>query len=168
MSVWSGAWIRRGWYAYRRWLYPGNRPRPLAKVLNAVSAWHFASGVLAPPTAITLEVPGRKSGRTISLPLMLVYYHAKRYVVSMLGEEVNWVGNVRFAGGHATLVHHRREPVLLTEIPVAERAPVLRRYLDLAPRARPYLPVRRGAPVEEFAAIADRYPVFLVRTDRDR
>ena len=55
---------------------------------------------------------------------------------------------------------------MLTEIPVADRAPVLRRYLDLTANARPYFPVGRDAPLEDFAAIADRYPVFLLRTDR--
>lgn len=165
-SIGTGAWMRRSWYAYLRWLYPDNHPRPLAKALNAISAWHFASGVMTPPTAVTLEVRGRKSGRTISLPLVVVLFQAKRYVVSMLGEDVNWVRNVKAADGHATVVHHHREAVLLAEVPVIDRAPILKRYLDLAPGARPHLPVARGAAVSEFAAIADRYPVFLVTADR--
>jgi hypothetical protein len=40
---------------------------------------------------------------------------------------------------------------------------MIRRFLDLAPGARPHVPVERGAPLDEFAAIADRYPVFEVR-----
>jgi F420H(2)-dependent quinone reductase len=164
-SVTSGGLVRRGWYAYLRWLYPNQHPRSLAKALNAISARHFASGVLAPPYAITLEVRGRRSGRVISLPLVLVMFHAHRYLVAMLGEHVNWVRNVQVAGGHAVIVHHRREPVILKLVPVEERAPVLRRYLDLAPGARPHIPVDRGAPLAEFAAVADRYPVFRVETD---
>ncbi|GAA3627826.1 hypothetical protein [Microlunatus ginsengisoli] len=165
-SVRAGDWVRRSWYACLRWLYPDRRPRPLARALNAITARHFASGVLTPPTAITLEVRGRRSGRIIDVPLVLVLYQARRYVVSMLGEDVNWVRNVRAADGHATLVHNHREPVVLTEVPVSDRGPILRRYLDLAPGARPHVPVLRGAPVAEFAAVADRYPVFLVRRER--
>ncbi|MGN9893956.1 hypothetical protein [Micromonospora sp. L31] len=36
------------------------------------------------------------------------------------------------------------------------------RQLHLAPGARPHLPVDRRAPLAEFEAVADRYPVFRV------
>ena len=51
-------------------------------------------------------------------------------------------------------------------MPVEERAPILRRYVDKVPGGRPHVSVDRGAPVEDFAAIASEHPVFLVEPDR--
>jgi deazaflavin-dependent oxidoreductase (nitroreductase family) len=55
-----------------------------------------------------VEVTGRRSGRTISFPVVIVDYDDGRYLVSMLGEDTNWVRNVRAAGGHAVLRHGDR------------------------------------------------------------
>jgi hypothetical protein len=109
-----------------------------------------------------LEVPGRRTGRTISFPLVMTEYEGERYLVSMLGEEANWVRNIRAAGGRAVLRHGRREEVHLEEIDPDARPPILRRYLSYAPGARPHIPVDRRAPVGAFAAIAAQYPVFRV------
>ena len=117
---------------------------------------------IAPNYLITLEVPGRKSGRTISLPLVMVVVAGGRYLVSMLGEEANWVQNVRAAGGEATLRHGRREEVLLKEVPENRRAPVLKAYLKRAPGARPHFPVGKDAPLTEFEQVVSRFPVFRV------
>jgi len=81
----------------------------------------------------TLEVTGRKSGRTISLPVVMAVVDGQRYLVSMLGEDVNWVQNVRAAGGRAVLRSGGREEVQLEEVPADQRAPILRAYLQRAP-----------------------------------
>src|SRR5215212_1409461 len=75
----------------------------------------YALGV-APNYLVTLEVLGRRSGRIISFPLVMVVVAGERYLVSMLGEEVNWVRNVRAAGGNVTLHHGRREEVRLKRL----------------------------------------------------
>jgi hypothetical protein len=72
----------------------------------------------------------------------------------MLGENSNWVHNVRAAGGRAVLRHGRREVVCLGEADVGARAPILRRYLSLAPGPRAFIPVDRDAPLEEFQMVA--------------
>ncbi|MEH1057368.1 nitroreductase/quinone reductase family protein [Micromonospora sp. CPCC 206171] len=151
-------------YEAQRRLYPGDRPSRLARVLNRLDAAQFATGVLAPRRAVTLEVPGRRTGRRIAVPVVVADLDGDRYLVSMLGENANWVRNVRAAGGRAVLRHGGREPVLLREIDVARRAPILRRYLALAPGARPHLPVDRRAPLAQFAAVAAGYPVFRVES----
>ncbi|WP_253289663.1 nitroreductase/quinone reductase family protein [Verrucosispora sioxanthis] len=130
--------------------------------MNRVSAWQFSAGFLAPGNWVTLEVAGRRSGRTVSFPVVAVDHDGRRYLVSMLGERANWVRNVRAAAGRAVLRHGHRRPVLLVEEPVERRAPVLRHYLEKAPGARPHLPVHRGAPLAEFARIAAEYPVFRI------
>lgn len=145
-------------------MYPGNRPNALARFLNWISVVHFSSGRLAAANWVTLEVRGRRTGKLISCPVVAVDYGGDRYLVSMLGRDANWVRNVRAAGRRAVLRHGDSESVLLTEVDIGSRAPILRRYLDLAPGARPHMPVDRGAPLAEFEKIADRYPVFRVTT----
>jgi hypothetical protein len=113
----------------------------------------------------TLEVRGRRTGKLRSFPVVVADYQGERYVVAMLGEGVNWVANVRASSGHAVLRHGRREPVRLEEVAPAIRAPILQRYLQLAPGARAHVPVDSRAPLAEFEAIAHQYPIFRVRAD---
>ena len=117
---------------------------------------------LAPRRWVTLEVAGRKTGRLARFPLGMADWEGDWYLVPMLGGNCSWVRNVRAAGGSATLRHGRARACRLVEIPIAERAPILKRYLEKVPGARPHMPISRTAPLAEFAAIADRYPVFRV------
>jgi len=145
----------------KRWLYRGNRPHLLARVLNRAFAIVHGLGA-APDYFVTLEVPGRRSGRMTSLPLVMAVVDGQRYLVSMLGEDVAWVRNVRAAGGHAVLRHGRRETVRLEEVPTAQRAPIVKTYLQCAPGARPHIQVDKDAPLTAFEAIASTIPVFRV------
>lgn len=90
--------------------------------------------------------------------------NGERYLISMLGEEVNWVRNIRAAGGKARLRHGTSEQVLLVEVEVGQRAPILKAYLQIAPGARPHLPIDKDAPISEFENIASLYPVFRLET----
>jgi len=147
-------------------MYRGGRPGPTARVMNRLSALQFSAGLLSPKRAMTLEVVGRRTGRIVSLPVVVADYGGERYLVSMLGDDANWVRNVRAAGGRAVLRRGRRYPVQLDEVEPGARAPILRRYLELAPGARPHIPVDRRAPLEEFERIADQFPVFRARLVR--
>jgi hypothetical protein len=80
----------------------------------------------------------------------------------MLGDNAQWVRNVRAAGGKAVLRSGGYENVLLEEIPADERAPLLKAYLHAAPGARPHVPVDMNAPIVEFEKIVADYPVFRV------
>jgi len=149
------------WGKLKRWLYRDGRPHPLARWLNRGFASLHASGI-APDHWVTLEVVGRRSGRTISFPLVMAVLDGERYLVSMLGRDAAWVRNVRAAAGYAVLRHGRAEHVRLEELAIERRAPVLKAYLQRAPGARPHLPVHKDAPLEEFEAIAEQIPVFRV------
>ena len=146
---------------FTRWLYRGQRPNWIARMLNrawaTMASWGAASNYL-----VTLEVTGRKSGRTISLPVVVAVVAGERYLVSMLGEHVHWVQNVRAAGGRAVLRRGGREEVHLEEVPPDARAPILRAYLQRAPGARPHLSVNKDAPMAEFEKVAAAFPVFRV------
>jgi deazaflavin-dependent oxidoreductase (nitroreductase family) len=147
--------------AARRWLYRSERPDRLAAWANRAQA-ALASAGLPPKRLVTLEVRGRRTGRTRSLPVVVTDYEGERYLVAMLGNEANWIRNVRAAGGDVVLHHGRREAVHLDEVDVRDRAPILKRYLELAPGARAHVPVDRRASLDEFERVAGQYPVFRV------
>jgi deazaflavin-dependent oxidoreductase (nitroreductase family) len=146
---------------YLRWLYRDGRPNRFARLQNRASAAMFAAGIW-PKRVAALEVRGRRSGRAISFPVVIADYEGERYLVSMLGEDANWVRNVRAADGRAVLRHGSREAVRLQEISREYRPEILRRYLEVAPGARPHFPVDRHAPLEDFERIAPRMPVFRI------
>jgi hypothetical protein len=141
-------------------MYPNGRGDETARRYARLWQRVFGTGLM-PRRWVVLEVPGRTSGRTTSFPLGMADVDGRWYLVSMLGE-CNWVANVRAAGGHVVLRRRRRRPARLVEVPVADRAPVLRRYVDKVPGGRPHFSVAKGSTTEEFAAVADRHPVFEV------
>jgi F420H(2)-dependent quinone reductase len=145
----------------KRWYYRGGRPNRVARVLDRCTSALYGLGV-APDYLVTLEVVGRRSGRTTTLPLVMAIVGGERYLVSMLGERANWVRNVWAARGEVTIRHGRREEVRLEEVAVDRRAPVLKAYLLRAPNARAHLPVHKDAPLAEFERAAHRFPVFRV------
>jgi deazaflavin-dependent oxidoreductase (nitroreductase family) len=145
----------------KQWLYRGGRPNRLASWLNR--GWATIHGLgIAPNYLVTLEVTGRRSGRTISLPLVMVSIDGERYLVSMLGTDAGWVRNVQAAEGKAVLRHGRRENVRLEEVSVEQRAPILKAYLQKAPGARGHVAIDKDAPLSEFERVAAQYPVFRV------
>jgi deazaflavin-dependent oxidoreductase (nitroreductase family) len=145
----------------KKWLYRGGRPNWAATVVNRFWAAVHAFGV-APNYLVTLEVQGRRSGRRISLPVVMVAIEGDRYLVSMLGAEADWVQNVKAAGGNVILRHGRREEAHLEEIAADQRAPILKAYLKRAPGARAHFPVHKDAPLSEFERVAAQFPVFRV------
>jgi hypothetical protein len=58
--------------------------------------------------------------------------------------------------------------VQLVEVPVAQRARVIKRYVRKAPGARPHIPVDRNAELSAFDAVAERYPVFRITTGQQQ
>jgi hypothetical protein len=146
----------------KRWFYAGGRPNRMARLLDRGTAAVFARGV-GPEYLVALEVPGRRSGRIVSLPLVVAAVGGERYLVSMLGEDVNWVRNVRAAGSEVALRHGRREEVHLEEVVAPDlRAPVLKAYVNRATNANAHVPVDKDAPLAEFERLAPRFPVFRI------
>jgi deazaflavin-dependent oxidoreductase (nitroreductase family) len=146
---------------FNRWLYQGQRPNRIAKILNKAYAAAGSLGI-ASNYLVTLEVTGRKSGRTISLPVVVTVVNGQRYLVSMLGGNVQWVLNVRAAGGRAVIRSGGRKEIQLEEVPTDQRAPILKAYLQRAPGARPHVPVNKDAPLAEFQKVAAAFPVFRI------
>ena len=144
-----------------RAMYAGGKGNATAQWFSRCWARVFDWGIL-PRRWVTLEVTGRRSGRIRRFPLGMADFQGRWYLVPMLGERCQWVRNVRAADGQAVIRRRRAVRCRLVELPEAERPAILRRYLLKVPGARPHIPVRPDAPEADFAAIAPRYPVFLV------
>lgn len=75
-----------------------------------------------------LRVRGRSSGRWRETPVNVLTLDGRRYLVAPRGE-TQWVRNLRAAGEAELRVGRRVTRVDAREVPVPERAPVLRAYL---------------------------------------
>jgi len=143
-------------YFYREW-----RPTLLGRSWSRAWAWLCGLG-LAPRTLVTLQVMNRNSARLEATVLVVATYEGQRYLVSMLGDGSEWVQNVRAAGGKALIKRGRSHPVLLTEIPHRERAPILKAWCQVATSGSKHLPISHRAPTSAFEAIARDYPAFRI------
>jgi len=144
-----------------RAMYAGGHGNATAQRFSRCWARVFDLGVL-PRHWVTLEVTGRRSGRIRRFPLGMADFQGRWYLVAMLGERCQWVRNVRAADGQAVIRRRRATRCQLVELPEAERPAILRRYLLKGAGREAAIPVRPDAPEADFAAIAPRYPVFLV------
>ena len=68
-------------------------------------------------------------------------YQGQSYLVSILGEGSEWVRNVRAAGGKGFVKRGQSRPVRVTEVPFAERGPILKAYCQVATSGRQHFPV---------------------------
>jgi len=140
---------------WQRYLRPGVVERLFGRVLTSLIRFGLIRGHF-----YVLEVRGRRTGRTISLPVDPLDYDGARYLVCARGN-ANWVRNARTAG-EVTLsraMHQRR--YALRELPSAERPAVLKAYLDgFAKEVQRFFPIPKGSPVEAFTDLSPLYPVF--------
>jgi deazaflavin-dependent oxidoreductase (nitroreductase family) len=76
-----------------------------------------------------LEVKGRKSGEWRQTPVNLLEFEGGRYLVAPRGN-TQWVRNMRVAGGGRLVLGRKVEEFTATEVTEADRAPLLRAYLE--------------------------------------
>ncbi|SDP21944.1 deazaflavin-dependent oxidoreductase, nitroreductase family [Nakamurella panacisegetis] len=104
------------------------KPNPLTRwVVNPLINLTHAGG------AETLTVVGRRSGRSRDVPVIPVRVGESRYLVCPYGQ-TDWVRNLRAAGRGELRGHGVAEPFVASEVPVAERAPVIDAYRAVAGR----------------------------------
>jgi deazaflavin-dependent oxidoreductase (nitroreductase family) len=135
-----------------RWLGPANR------VIVALQHRGLAIGTMR-----LLSVPGRRSGRLRTTPVSPLSVDGRRYIVAGL-EGADWVKNARAAGWGVLARGREEERVGLVELPVEERAAVLRELPGKVPGGVQFFRQLYGVSrdPEEFAALAPRCPVFRV------
>lgn len=147
--------------AFLRLFYRDWHPTRLGRMMSGVWAWAAGHG-LAPRILLTLQVQDRSSGRIDNTVLVVATHQGQAYLVSMLGDDAQWVQNVRAAGGWAFIKRGLSHPVVLTEIPPAERAPILKAWCQVATSGRQHIPISPEAPISAFETIAGDYPVFRI------
>jgi deazaflavin-dependent oxidoreductase (nitroreductase family) len=136
------------------------RNTPLRKLGNVLITPLARLGLGGRRTHI-LTVVGRKTGRSYSTPVLLVFLGGERWLVAPYGERA-WVKNARAAGTVELTRARRTERVRVTEVDAETAAPVLREYLRTTPVTKPFFSANRSAPLEVFAAEAPRHPVFRI------
>jgi hypothetical protein len=141
---------------YRDW-----RPTVLGRWINRLNCWWSGLG-LPPRFQAALEVRGRVSGRMRANPVVIATVEGKHYLVSMLGPNSDWVKNVEAAHGDAVIRQGRRRQVHLFQVPPGQRAPILREYVRIATSGRRHFPLSVDAPLSDFEAISERYPVYRI------
>lgn len=146
---------------YLRFFYRNWRPTRFGRFWSGVWAWVSGLGLM-PKILLTLQVKDRSTGRLCTNILVVAKHQGQRYFVSMLGDSSEWVQNVRAAGGKAFIKRGGSRPVILTEISAQERAPILKAWCQVATSGRQHLPVSPQAPISDFEAIAEYYPVFRI------
>src|SRR5215203_5025664 len=128
------------------------------RVVMALQRLGFVVG-----TMHVLAVPWRRSGVFRSTPVSLLTVNDHRYIVAGL-DDADWVLNARVAG-HGLLRRGRTEEhVSLIELPVEERARILREFPRLVPQGVAFFTRLYGvtADPDQFAGLAETCPVFLV------
>ncbi len=110
-----------------------------------------------------LVLPGRQSGIPSSTAVTLLTIDGQRYIAAAL-DDLEWVLNARAAGRGILRRGRVDEHVSLVELPIAERADVLRELPRLAPGSVPLFRRLYGvsADADAFAELAARCPVFVV------
>jgi deazaflavin-dependent oxidoreductase (nitroreductase family) len=106
-----------------------------------------------------LTIPGRKSGVPRTTPVSLVTVAGRRYIVAAFAE-ADWVRNARAAGAGVLRRGRQNERVRLVELPVEERGPILRAFLQQVPGGVRFFGM--SADPDAIAAAADQYPVLRI------
>ena len=102
---------------------------------------------------------GRQTGRPRTNPVVPVEHGGRRWLVAPYGP-VSWVHNARAAGRVRLTRRRDTRDYAIREASPEEAGPVLKRYVRIAPSARPYFQATKDSPVEDFVAEADHHPVF--------
>jgi hypothetical protein len=107
-----------------------------------------------------LQVPGRTTGRLVSVPVNVLELDGRRWLVAGRGR-THWVRNAEVAGEVVLQKGRRKERCRLRVVADADKPRILGAYLDrFRTTVQRYFPVKAGAPAADFAGIAGRYPVF--------
>lgn len=107
-----------------------------------------------------LSIPGRKTGKMRSTPVSVLHVNGHRYVVT--GFETQWVKNARSVGKGTLARGRKKEQVVMIELPVEKRGPILREFPRQVPHGVSYFEKFLNIPSdpEALAAAAPRCPVF--------
>ncbi len=128
------------------------------RIFNALLRLLTSIGIPLGPFYL-LTVRGRKTGKSYTLPVVIIAWNGKRWLVSPYGA-VSWVQNAR-AAGEITLTHGRtHERLSIREVSSEESAPILKDYVTRFPIVRRYFDATPQSELATFVSEASRHPVF--------
>lgn len=138
---------------------PFVKPSRVDRLFNSVVRALVRVGI-GPSHMRVLEVRGRRTGLTHSLPVDLLERANALFLVAPRGR-TQWVRNAE-AHGEVTLRRGKQsEHYRLRPLSDSEKPQILKAYLDRFHReVQRFFPVRAGSPVEQFLPVAGRYPAF--------
>ena len=112
-----------------------------------------------------LRVRGRKSGEWRSAPVNLLTFEGKRYLVAPRGH-TQWVRNIRVSNEGELQLGSKVEPIRVSEVPDADRVPILRAYLKkwVFEVGVFFEGVKADSSDSELRRIAPDHPVFLIQS----
>jgi deazaflavin-dependent oxidoreductase (nitroreductase family) len=120
------------------------------------------------PRSYLLMTQGRKTGRARINPVVPVEHDGRRWLVAPYGT-VSRVHNARATGRVSLARRGNSRDYTVREVRPDKAGPVLKQYIRIARATRPYFQATKDSPVEDFAAEADRHPVFeLTPAGEDR
>jgi hypothetical protein len=119
---------------------------------------------IGPAPQHLLCISGRTSGIARVTPVAVLELGGSRYIVAGYAGAA-WVRNARRAGQAELRRGRIAERVLMDEVPVAERAPILREFAHRVRGGRAFLTVAASASDEDFVKASSRHPVFRVRPE---
>jgi len=135
------------------------KPSAVAGLFNRVFGFLVGLGI-GPTYMQLLQVRGRKTGRVSSLPVNLLQFKSKSYLVAPRGK-TQWVRNAEVTGEILLKRGSAERKYRLQPVPDADKLEILKLYLDSYKSAvQRFFPVRAGSPAESFRPIASSYPVF--------
>jgi deazaflavin-dependent oxidoreductase (nitroreductase family) len=131
-------------------------------IFNRLIAWLTRRGISVWGSR-ELRVKGRKSGEWRAVPVNLLTFEDRRYLVAPRGE-TQWVRNLRVAGTGELRVGKRVEAFRGIEVADADKPPMLRAYLRRWKMEVGVFfdGVSAKSPDADVARIAPDHPVFRV------
>ena len=139
------------------------RPSLPARIVNRLYGWITSIG-FGLPNSYLLKISGRKTGKIRSVPINVLSYNSKLFLVGTRGH-TQWSRNA-LVNRNITLKRGRlRTEFRLRAVLDAEKPKILKAYLNRFRRTSGrFFPLPASAPSSAFAPIAARYPVFeLIR-----
>jgi deazaflavin-dependent oxidoreductase (nitroreductase family) len=137
-----------------------NKPSGMTKKSNSFFGWLGGLG-MGPKKMVQLTVKGRKTGQPRTVAVNIVEYDGRRYLVAPRGN-TEWSRNALAAGGEAVIKHGKSENVRLVDVPVAERGPIIQKYVQETAIVRGEFGLKADATVEQAQGIADKHPTFRI------
>ena len=153
------------------------RVNAFVRINNAMTSSLLRLGIKVGSFSM-LTIRGRKSGKPIATPIAIFVQDQKRYLIATYGV-VNWVRNLRAAGGEAALVRGRNtEKIHAIELEPVAAAPIFREAMRSGPPGiptliflgyrslfvLPYLNVTENSSLEEIEREVLAHPVFILQS----